>query len=750
MKRIWRKYTLSLISLPLLLIILACAGGEWDPDDVRYSFFAPEVSGAEDQEFFKTWHYLYGNNDFNPADEFLLRNVDEWNDWFKGLVKKEDLKQLLYSASLGSLDSLLHHIKSRKKPLPPSLMHNSIVAFKDTKKTSDFLYYLGFAKRTEDYFKRIDYWYWEEKKQEIDTVSREKLLAGGMKQFSIQKDPFVKERYLFQLIRLQYNAGKYKECTQLMDQYHTILKSESMEFRSLGYAAAALYKQQKYAEANYLYSQIYLKSDLMDVIAIQSFHPMSERDWNQCLVMGNTPEEKATLWYMLGIYSEDNLRAMKEIAAIQPGSPYLDLLLTRALNAAEENCLPETGSMERVEEHATIKSTEKEKALLQFCQEQVKQGKVKNKAFWTMACGYIQVLQTRYFDAEESFRSAEDLAGGNTELLNQIRLFRFVNYLNTSVPTQEEWNTKVVQELTWLQKSQDPLRKNDAWRWSVRQLAHLQLTERKDTLLFHLVNGAMDEQYAKPHSFYASSHYRKKMIALMDKKIKTPFEQYFLDLYPVKKKDIYELMAIEKLYSGDLSGALQTFREGPGSGDGVLNGDPFLIHIRDCHDCDHAAPQPIKYTKQSFVEKMIALATKSKKEPSKAAECYFEMANGFYNMSYFGNGRVIYAAQLNNNYVIGDYHNAEKKDLINEMDCSRAEKYYTKAASLSKDKEFKAKCYFMAAKCEMNTFYATLSWNSEEAPVEIRNFDILKDSLYNTQYYKEIIRECTYFSAYSK
>ncbi len=745
------KLRWALSSLPVILIILACAGGDWDPDDSRYSFFAPEVSGAEDQEFFKTWHYLYGeSNYYDPTQDFLSQNVDEWEGWFGKKVTKKDIELLLYKTSLSALDSLLWHVKDKKKVVPHSLKNNSILAYEDKKQVSTFLYYLGFAKRTEDYFKKLDYWYWDEKKPVVDTIAREKLIAGGMKQFSNQKDPFVKERYLFQLIRLNYNAGKYKEAILLNSQQSKCLLTESMVMRSAGYIAAAYYKQYKYAEANYRYAMMYLYSDLMDIIAIQSFHPMGEKDWQECLALAAKPEEKATLWYMLGIYSEDNLRAMKEIAAIQPGSPYLDLLLTRALNTSEENCLPETGSIESVGEHNQIKSSDKEQALLQFCQEQVNAGKVKNKAFWIMACGYIQVLQTRYFDAEESFKSAEHLAGGNTEILNQIRLCRFVNYLNTTVPTQEEWNTKVVQELTWLQKSQDPLRKNDAWRWSVRQLAHLQLTERKDTLRAHLVNGAIDGEYAKPHSFYADSYNRKQMIALMDKKVKTPFEQYFLDLYPIKKKDIYELMAVEKLYSGDLSSALRIFKDLPGSGDGNLDGDPFLIHIRDCHDCDHAAPQKIKYTKELFVEKMIALATKSKKEPSKAAECYFEMANGFYNMSYFGNGRLIYACRLNNNYVIGDYHNSEKMDLINEMDCSRAEKYYTKAASLSKDKEFKAKCYFMAAKCEMNTFYATLSWNAEEAPVEIRNFDILKDSLYDTQYYKEIIRECSYFSLYNK
>jgi hypothetical protein len=60
------------------------------------------------------------------------------------------------------------------------------------------------------------------------------------------------------------------------------------------------------------------------------------------------------------------------------------------------------------------------------------------------------------------------------------------------------------------------------------------------------------------------------------------------------------------------------------------------------------------------------------------------------------------------------------------------------AATLSSNKELKAKAVFMAAKTEQNKGFA---------PPE-KYFDMLKDSYADTQYYQEIIRECARFKSY--
>ena len=82
------------------------------------------------------------------------------------------------------------------------------------------------------------------------------------------------------------------------------------------------------------------------------------------------------------------------------------------------------------------------------------------------------------------------------------------------------------------------------------------------------------------------------------------------------------------------------------------------------------------------------------------------------------------------------------------FDCSNALKYYLKAMRLSNDRNFKAMCCFMAAKCEQNKFYLKKDRNPNINFIAGKYFKDLKDSYNNTDYYKEIIKECGYFRTY--
>ena len=82
------------------------------------------------------------------------------------------------------------------------------------------------------------------------------------------------------------------------------------------------------------------------------------------------------------------------------------------------------------------------------------------------------------------------------------------------------------------------------------------------------------------------------------------------------------------------------------------------------------------------------------------------------------------------------------------LDCSKAEEYYVKALELSNDKEFKAKCCFMAAKAEQNKFFLTRPKDYVGDFKSGEYFKMLKTSFANTQYYKEIINECGYYRTY--
>jgi hypothetical protein len=87
---------------------------------------------------------------------------------------------------------------------------------------------------------------------------------------------------------------------------------------------------------------------------------------------------------------------------------------------------------------------------------------------------------------------------------------------------------------------------------------------------------------------------------------------------------------------------------------------------------------------------------------------------------------------------------------------SFALKYYLLARENSKNKEFKAKMTFMAAKCEQNTWYIMKVsksrdgfWLKDAKDFQSgKYFQELRDIYSDTKYHSEIIKECSYYARY--
>ncbi len=187
-------------------------------------------------------------------------------------------------------------------------------------------------------------------------------------------------------------------------------------------------------------------------------------------------------------------------------------------------------------------------------------------------------------------------------------------------------------------------------------------------------------------------------------------------------------------------------------GGSSYQGDPFYAAINDY-------PKQVggkRYTKLSFAQKMAALEVRLKDEP-KNADVYFQMANALYNTSTYGNswGLITYQwssmdfARKPMYYFDADY-----------IKTNRAQQYYLKARDLSNNPELKARCTFMAAKCEQK---------QHEAPSYLNNYDdyekqrkaylaSLKSNSYfkemqqyqSTAFYKQAVNECSYLSDFIK
>lgn len=729
-KKLIRSIVIS-ISLAVLAIAgigFACG---WDgyEDDNYNSFFTPEVSNnAEAEPFFKSYHAFYGDLWIeNNLTTFDTTNIDEWKSILTG-VKQKDIHYLLYKARLGEIDTMIFFLKNNAYPIKPYLKKNSLFLLADKNICGEFLYYVGFARRCEPYATYAPEW-WDDSGDDDpkkDKATIQKLIIGGKKQLLNVKTGFIRDRYIFQITRLYFNIADYNACAAYYkENAANFTVKNSIPYRAMGYAAGALYKMQDYSTANYYYSLCFDSSPELKYSSYLSFHPQDEQDWEQSLALAATSREKQVLWHLLGIYA-DPLRAMKEIYALDPKSDLLDLLLVRAVNQEEVN----------LSQNSNLSDFAVNTDLITFVKNVADKKNTLKPYLWNLVTGYFYTLSTDYKKAEAYLSRAEASSKHDTLVTDQIHIFRLIARVNQYKPGLQA-EADILKELQWLAQynHNNSLRTAFMYDWTLKQLS-AKYYNAGDTAKAVLLSREVSADY------YNSFSNSMKIVDFMSKPNKTAFENYLLEIYSLSPEEIINYQAVNFFYEGKLNEAKALLDKYPDSGETTLPADPFLIHINDCHDCDHMEGSEIVYTLKSLLDKIMELEKSIKSSSGNSAKTYYLLANAYYNVTYFGNSRAFYYSEIPGR----DEYTWSALNPV--MDCTKAMEYYEKAMELATSKEFKAQCCFMASKCEQNLLY--LNWPEDyDGDFKSGNyFRLLRDEYSKTKYYQEIIKECGYFRTF--
>ncbi|HEX6428445.1 MAG TPA: hypothetical protein VF008_12195, partial [Niastella sp.] len=292
----------------------------------------------------------------------------------------------------------------------------------------------------------------------------------------------------------------------------------------------------------------------------------------------------------------------------------------------------------------------------------------------------------------------------------------------------------------------ETFRRATAFEWIKRTLADRYIKQKE------FLKAVCFSNY---QAFYTNNSSIEAMKSFLNKSNKTPYESLCAKLYTMTTNDLVEYQAIRLTYEDKLEEAIAKTAGVPAGRE--LPGNPFNGRLQDCHDCDHEAPQKIKYTRLSLLRKMKDMEDKIKA----GSEVYSNamlVANAHYNLTHYGNARAFYECK-----VLGEFHyspfsiDSTFRDFLTDM--KLATKYYTLALNAAKTDEQKAKCHFMLAKCERNQWYNGTIFNNNK--YEYGNQSQQPDFLpwngfkalqqyQNTQFYKEAIKECGYFRTYTQ
>ncbi len=728
MKKIFsKKLAITLISSLSVGagIVLACAG-DWEEEGAS-SNFTPEafVDSSYKPFFYSNENFYYSiGHDTQHDTRFNESNVNDWATYLGSGTPRPELEYLLRTATEGSIDSVAGYTAGKLKTLPAGMQSFQLFKKAD-KKTIAFLTYLSLAKKTEVFAVNNFEYEWDYDSKKKNPYYNARPLNNKLTQeFTQAKDPFLKQRYWFQLERSYFFNDSAQKAISFFDNNEKAFPKNELYYRSMAYAAGACYKLKNYTKANYYYSKVYDGSNVLKTVAHYSFHPQEENDWKATLALCANNDEKATLWQMLGVFYGDQNRAIQEIYALNPRSEKLNLLLARGVNS-EENNAANSGLDDLINHIAQA-------------------GNTSQPSMWHMAAGYLYMRSGNTQQAAASFAQAEKKLPKEKAVQEQLRILKLLNTVASTSRADSKLEKAILPDLEWLLNDQSKIevRKQAAIN-SIKAALALQYKNQQE-----LVKAACFNNYKE---FYEDEKNIEAMKSFLNKPNKTPYEALYAKQYPLTVNDLLEYQAIQLVYKENLSEAIAKL-EAAALTD-VLPGNPFTGRLQDCHDCDHEAPQKIKYTKLALIKKMKDMEDKIKAGTDVYTNAML-LANAYYNITWYGNARAFYDSKVDGPfyYSVNFFENAPSS-----MDL--ATKYYTLGLKAAKTDEQKAKCHFMLAKCERNKYYDEKIFSSKNSQdgdhgsqpdfLAWNGFVSLKQYA-NTQFYKEAIRECGYFKTYTR
>jgi len=666
--------------------------------------------------------------------------VEEWSDYFNQKLNKKDLSELLLKDSENEINQIYNAYRDGK-----SYSKYSSLAAIDKSKSMEFLKYLANAKHAEAYANNDILYDWEgdeKKKKFISNAAFENQLIALYNKTS---DRFIKQRYLFQIIRYQYfnkaNADIFFEKNK--DSF----EKNTMYYRTLSYVAGSLKRNGKIYKANYYYSLVFENCEPMKATAHYCFKPQSESDWKGTLSLAKNAKETVTLWAILGIAYGDLERSMREINYLDPKSPYLELLGTRFVQSIEN----QTNNQFLYAKKNKFSSDKIDAGINKSTSELVykiaKNGTTTKPYLWNELAAYLSMLRGEYELTPQFLSQAKSTLPNKKVDQSLHRLLEFIYQLSILESIKPSDEAYIFSEITWLkyQTHEKGFYYSMPYQGALMKIAELYRTQNDEikAQCFQIKNG-----------FYTSD---KNVVAIQEflkKRDKTPYENLLDSLYGYNLDATYEHQAIQLALTNDLKSSLEKAKQMSNSNAKNLLGNPFNNNIKDCHDCDHATYKGKAYTIISLLEKMVTMKSKIDSNIDLYNNSLL-LGNAYYNISHYGNARMFSEGEIIGQSYDGYGIDSAYKSILLSM--KNAKLNYQSALKSATNDEQRAKCYFLLAKCDRNDWYTKEIFTKYSSEYENNdklpdfkiwdNFRNLKSYL-NTKYAQEVINECGYFKTY--
>jgi hypothetical protein len=798
----WKKFLMVCINVACLAMpynIIGCAGGEPDPYDYFVSFFNRNNAEVKGYEPFYYTNYRFLYQDEEPVNVSDLTSA-EWVKYGNNGFTTDDAWKFVMEYTRKDLSNLYYHLeKNQPLQVPDSLKNNGMTQFFMTSKDLEALGYLMYAKQVEPHV--TGYWTsWEP--IERDTAKMGKLIRNGQQLYAVAKSNAIKLRLAYQVIRLAHYSKRYTECLRWYDELVKPNNTSSvLQDLCLGLKAGALMHTGRKEEAALIFSQLFSKSELKRVSNYMSFDwcvkRFEEENRRACMALAKTNEDKANLLGLFALGSNrEELNALEEIYGLSPNAALLEILTVREVNKLEDYYFTPALEFEKGKKQATINYStvdptdktfvswqEEGTSLINFCQQAVANKSVSNKGLYSLAAAHAAII-TRDYETARKLLAASKKLKLSPKLQDQWAMSNLLLTINTKDAMDDAFEKQLLPSLQWLEKK--AATDAEYAKFYRRLFTDVISTkyQKSNNAKYVLSVGVADwvnQQYIKEGWGYYGNHalttlrYKmtaqqvEQLIQLMESKKLNAFEQYLVSHNSFSKDDVNDVAGTTWLRQFDFAAAEKWFAKvSPAYYQGetynfYLAANPFADLLLDTHA--PTGQDTVKYTKLSFSRKMWGLEqeVKTNNDPERKAKAYYELAKGLYQMSYWGNSWLLvhYDWSGNDGLHRGEDDQPGDKEYYGVY---KAEEYYMKAYSLTQNKNFKARCLFMAAKCDQkqvpvpswsdfkdyNDYDKATAAYGKKIQENTDYFPLLAKEYGTTAFYKEAFNTCSYLKDFVK
>jgi len=673
--------------------------------------------------------FIAGFGDGCTGDCTTAAMLEDWHRYLGNSVTAADWKKLLLDATASDLVAIDTRLGGKPVVEPPDFAQSSLWADPSAyPKLRAAIAIVALARRVEPFLTFVGA-YQEDGTQAAVSPPPLKLVADARAVLAAAPDPFLAQRAAFQLQRVLFYQRDFAGVIALFDKTPALVTpSLDLRWRAHYYLAGALSHTGKLARANLELARVHANYPPLAGLAAKDFRPREEIDWRESLKLARDRREQTELWRLVGVRS-DPYAAILEIDKLDPKSDLLGLLVVRELNRAESIVARSESSPNA----AAVAGQKLELARLEKLVLGIASTPGADRV-WLMklVAGHLAAKRGDLTTARPLLLAAVAARPNDARVASQAKAsLALALILDWKISPQHE--DELARAMNGLSPDYGRL---GTVRSAVRgTLAKAYAAAGKYVDAEFLMPGSVDELdestgrpvHPKAKPKWSDVAFIKDMIA-RDGKQATEFDRFVLQAN-FTRPQLEQDLALRLLLDGDFTGAARTFETTPATSE-QLHTDPFVIHTIDCHDCDHDKFTNAPWTHVMFAEKLVELQRIANGRGEPAAAAAFQLGNALYNITHYGNARV----------VTENSHQSTR-------DTRAAEHWYKRAFELSTDRELRAKAAFMAAKCELGMIYLReLDDGSPAAsePMAKTWFPIVK-TFANTRYYQEALGECGYF-----